>query len=60
MVVVFVAMVRAWLASWRSWWRWLFVWRFVACLALRLLLVGLRFKITIGKEKRLSQRVAAR
>ena len=33
---------------------------FVAKMALRLWLVGLRFKITIGKEKRLSQRVAAR
>ena len=60
MVVVFVGMVRAWLASWRSWERRLLACECVACLALRLLLFGLRFKITIGKEKRLSQRVAAR
>ena len=50
MVVVVVWMDRAWLASWRSWWRWLLLCRFVACLALRLLLVGLRLKIAIGKK----------
>ena len=51
MVVVVVRVIVAWLVLWRSWWRLLFAWRFVACLALRLLLVGVRFKITIDKEK---------